>query len=614
MKSHYFLFLVIFSLAFPSVDQACTFGMEIQVNSAWQGDQVFPVVAALTDGGYIVCWHSPDDSGFGVFCQRFDADSSRVGGEFRVNKTLQDNQWDPVVAGLSGGGFIVVWSSQYQDGSEYGVFGQVFDMEGEKRGPEFQVNSEIMSNQFAPTVSALSDGGFVVCWQSLFQDGDDFGCYGQLFDKDGQKRGSEFRINTYTAGLQGNPVPALLKNGGFVVCWTNQFVSINGQLFDGNGNRKGTEFVVGSADQGPCWWITVTPLTTGGFAVFWNDRKDDSYDVFGQRFDGLANRLGDEFRVNTTLQGDQWKSYAAPQPDGGFFVCWQSEGQDGSDQGIFAQLFDGQGNRRWKEFQVNTTTAGSQDFTAAASFADGGFVVCWESMDQDGSGYGIFGKRYPGARFAYPMSDFRLIEPENDASIDTGNITFRWHYPGTAREVYPWEVSFNLYLDTLPDFNHPTTFRGIQDTTFTLVHPGKGRTYFWIVLAKSITGDSLWSRNVNGFFVGYGETDGLEEKDGGLPKRFCLHQNYPNPFNPETTIRFDLPESGFIVISIYDISGKLIKILMNESYTAGSHSVKWDGRDSAGNPSPSGIYICRMEAKSSDGRRFVQSVKMGLVR
>jgi hypothetical protein len=614
MKSGICIFLISTSLAFPAFDRACSIGVEFQINSAWQGDQMFPAVGALADGGYVVCWHSPDDSGFGVFCQRFDADSGRVGGEFRANTTTRDNQWDPVVAGLSGGGFIVIWSSQNQDGSDYGVFGQMFDGEGKKKVEEFQVNSTTLYNQYDPAVSPLSDGGFVVCWQSLGQDGSDFGCFGQMFDADGQKRGIEFQINTGTDGLQGDPVPALLKNGDFVVCWTNQFVSINGQLFDGNGNRKGPEFVAGSAGQGPCWWVAVTPLTNGGFAVFWNDRIDGGYDVFGQRFDGCANRLGNEIRVNTTRSGDQWKASAAPQADGGFLVCWQSDGQDGSDQGIFAQLFDAQGNRKWREFQVNTTTAGSQDFSTVASLLDGGFMVCWEGPDQDGSGYGIFGRRYPGGQVAHPLSNFRLIEPVNDASIEADSITFRWHYPGAAGESYPWEVTYNLYLDTVPDFNHPTAFRGIQDTTFTLAHPGKGRTYFWIVLSKSIAGDSLWSWNVNGFFAGYGETDGFEKRDASLPQRFCLHQNYPNPFNPETSIRFDLPSPSSVKIVIYDVQGRLIRMLRDERNNAGVFSVAWDGKNERGSTVPSGIYVCRMEAQSADGRRFMQSVKMGLVR
>jgi Ca-activated chloride channel family protein len=107
----------------------------------------------------------------------------------------------------------------------------------------------------------------------------------------------------------------------------------------------------------------------------------------------------------------------------------------------------------------------------------------------------------------------------------------------------------------------------------------------------------------------------VEDKThAGTVREFRLHQNYPNPFNPETSIRFDLPATGFVVISVYDINGRLIRVLLRESRSAGSYSVKWDGRDSLGNSVPSGIYVFRMEVRSADGRRFTQSVKMGLVR
>jgi flagellar hook assembly protein FlgD len=106
----------------------------------------------------------------------------------------------------------------------------------------------------------------------------------------------------------------------------------------------------------------------------------------------------------------------------------------------------------------------------------------------------------------------------------------------------------------------------------------------------------------------------MEEWDEGLPQRFCLHQNYPNPFNPETSIRFDLPENGFVGISVYDVSGRLVRMLLSESRTAGNYSVKLYGKDSAGNAVPSGIYVSRMEVRSADDHRFTQSVKMGLVR
>jgi Ca-activated chloride channel family protein len=99
-----------------------------------------------------------------------------------------------------------------------------------------------------------------------------------------------------------------------------------------------------------------------------------------------------------------------------------------------------------------------------------------------------------------------------------------------------------------------------------------------------------------------------------LPAGFVLYPNYPNPFNPETSLRFDLPEPGFVIISVYDVNGRLVRVLVSESRNAGSYSVKWDGKDSAGNAVPSGIYVCRMEVRSADGHRFARSVKMGLVR
>jgi flagellar hook assembly protein FlgD len=65
---------------------------------------------------------------------------------------------------------------------------------------------------------------------------------------------------------------------------------------------------------------------------------------------------------------------------------------------------------------------------------------------------------------------------------------------------------------------------------------------------------------------------------------------------------------------VFDVNGRLVRVLVSESRTSGNYSVKWDGRDSAGISVPSGIYVCRMEVRSADGRRFTQSVKMGLVR
>jgi Tol biopolymer transport system component len=79
-----------------------------------------------------------------------------------------------------------------------------------------------------------------------------------------------------------------------------------------------------------------------------------------------------------------------------------------------------------------------------------------------------------------------------------------------------------------------------------------------------------------------------------LPVGFAITGNLPNPFNPSTTIFFTLPEAGTANVAVYDITGRKVRDLVSESLTAGVHSTVWDGRDSSGRPSSSGVYFTRL--------------------
>ncbi|SVB80725.1 uncharacterized protein METZ01_LOCUS233579, partial [marine metagenome] len=81
-----------------------------------------------------------------------------------------------------------------------------------------------------------------------------------------------------------------------------------------------------------------------------------------------------------------------------------------------------------------------------------------------------------------------------------------------------------------------------------------------------------------------------------LPKIFALHQNYPNPFNPVTTLRYDLPENAMINITIYDMLGKQVKTLVNQTQDAGYKSVIWDATNDYGKPVSAGIYLYQIQA------------------
>jgi subtilisin-like proprotein convertase family protein len=76
----------------------------------------------------------------------------------------------------------------------------------------------------------------------------------------------------------------------------------------------------------------------------------------------------------------------------------------------------------------------------------------------------------------------------------------------------------------------------------------------------------------------------------------ALYDNYPNPFNPITNIKFDLPKAGRVRLDIFDVSGRLVRTLVDENRVAASHSVTWDGTDNRGGKVASGAYYYRLQA------------------
>jgi len=81
------------------------------------------------------------------------------------------------------------------------------------------------------------------------------------------------------------------------------------------------------------------------------------------------------------------------------------------------------------------------------------------------------------------------------------------------------------------------------------------------------------------------------DQESGIPERFSLGQNYPNPLNPSTTIRYELPTTSHVNLTVYDILGRQVSVLVNESREAGVHEAKFDGSNLA-----SGVYYYRLIA------------------
>jgi FlgD Ig-like domain len=92
---------------------------------------------------------------------------------------------------------------------------------------------------------------------------------------------------------------------------------------------------------------------------------------------------------------------------------------------------------------------------------------------------------------------------------------------------------------------------------------------------------------------------GPREVEASAPLAFRLHPSAPNPFRRETTIAFDLPQSATARVSVYNVSGALVRTLLDGSVAAGPHAVSWEGRDDRGVDVAQGIYVLRLESGSN---------------
>lgn len=97
---------------------------------------------------------------------------------------------------------------------------------------------------------------------------------------------------------------------------------------------------------------------------------------------------------------------------------------------------------------------------------------------------------------------------------------------------------------------------------------------------------------------------GISNISSEIPLQYILSQNYPNPFNPSTKIRFAIPKQNFVKLTIYDVTGRVMAILVNEELKTGTYEVDWDASHRA-----SGIYYYKLEA---DG--FAETKKMVLLK
>ena len=374
-------------------------GSEFQVNVYTTGDQVSPSVSGDALGNFVVVW---SQNVFGeplaVFARRFRSDGAALGQEFRFSDRPSR---DAVVSVADDGKFVAVSTSFDTVDNVTRLWGQRFLGNGQTSGSEFRVNTFDPPELSNPAVGSDSVGDFVVVWQAEFDFPGRLTVLGQRFGSDGVRLGAEFLVPTYTSGLQGEPAIARESDGDFIVVWTGNGQGdahgIFRQRFQSSGAKRGQEFRVNTATTGYQFFPSVASDDTGDFVVVWTSSDQDGEGVSGQRYHSSGAPLGTEFAVNVFTTGTQRGPEVRKSANGDFVVVWSSKPQDGSDYGVFGRRFLSGGSALGGEFQVNTFTILDQSTPSLSVRPDGEFVTVWGSthsstIGQDGSDSGIFGQ------------------------------------------------------------------------------------------------------------------------------------------------------------------------------------------------------------------------------
>ena len=384
---------LIFSVFWAGLCQA-----EFQVNTHTTNDQKNADIAMEPGGNFVVVWSSygQDGSSNGVFGRRFDPNGGPLGEEFQINTTSSGNQTEPAVAMDAAAGFVVAWHGPgFNDNDEEDIFVQCFDPNGVPLGDEILVNHVTSGKQRYPDVAMGGNGTFVVVWgsENMPEEGKTAIC-GRIFESNGVQLGDEVLVNEESAVCR-YPVVGADANGHFAVAWLDDrsHNTILARLFDPDGLAKTDTFEVSTIPVSSVTRPSIAMNAEGYFVVAWDGDPDLAGldDVHARLFDPNGEPFGEQFLVNTTIDGPQCYPQVALNDLYDFVIVWESPiDPNENERDLFGQCFNGLCEPVGEEFLVNSFIEGDQRYPSVAISEIGMFVTVWQSDDQDGSRYGIF--------------------------------------------------------------------------------------------------------------------------------------------------------------------------------------------------------------------------------
>lgn len=375
-------------------------GRSYAINTYTVSDQQRPVVASNRSGRSVIAWESfgQDGNHLGIFARRF-VNGAPEGPEFQVNTYTASRQSFPAVAMDAQGNFVIAWRSSLQGSPGGNIFAQRFAADGSRIGGEFRVgpNDSIRDSQSEPQIAMNAAGQFVIAWsnrevgalaEELGQNQqEDRWIELRTYDADGTPRIAPRRTTVRTNDrFPRAPRVAMADNGHFVAVWATAAAGtvIRAQHYDLDANALSPAYDIASASPEVDVDLASVAMTPDGkFAVAW-EGFTYGYRPLGisvRRYAGPQNPLGDAMVIASPSAGLIERNSIQLTAAGDLLIAAHA-----NDRVYVAVQREGGAVRG--PYLVSHPDFASL-FPAITQSAEGTALVAWQSYGQDGDGRGI---------------------------------------------------------------------------------------------------------------------------------------------------------------------------------------------------------------------------------
>lgn len=360
-----------------------TIGTNFKVTEDDDGNvnQNRPAIAMNGTGIFLITWrhHSSDRA---IFAQRFSADGSTLGGNFKIN----DNEAQIFIFSNTrastddNGNYVVAWVDERNNNQD--IYAQRLLNDGTPIGTNFIVNDDEGNEpQNEHSISSEGNGNFILTWEDNRNGDPDI--YLQRFSNDGNPLESNFKINDDEGSAdQVSSSISIYDNGDYVITWwdaRNGSSDIYAQRFRYDGTANGKNFIVnddvGDAGKGR---PKISSDSIGNFIITWRDFRFNDYDIFAQRFSYTGTALGPNFKVNDDAGNAlQDNPTVSSTQNGDFIITWSD---NRNSRNVYAQRYTKVGMPIGSNFKVNDgSTKAINPFISISN--SGGFIITWISIE-----------------------------------------------------------------------------------------------------------------------------------------------------------------------------------------------------------------------------------------